>query len=153
MTRALVLKKYVKWCPTLVLTIPLVFAFCAPAYAYTLNVLVAIAAEDNHDSTATYVGTHTLQVLQVQHSDTDTVGVEGRLYKNAFLPSVVSQCTTGGTLPQATFHVCGTAWTHSCRIPDGPFFQALSSSGGIFSWSNEVSIYCPEPPLGCDPNP
>lgn len=150
MTRAPVFRNSPTFCRRLALAILLLPAFCAPADAYTLNLLARIVAEDNQDSSATYTGTHTLQVMGVEPSDTDVVGLQGRLYKNSFFPSVVSQCSTGGQLPQAWFHVCGTQWTHSCRIPAGPLFQALSSSDGMFEWSNEVSEYCPLPPHGCE---
>lgn len=148
MTRAPDLRNRPTFCPRLVLIL-LVPAFSAPADAYEINVLAAIFAEDNHDSTATYTGTHTLQVLEVEPSDTDVVGVQGRLYKSGFLPSVVSQCSTGGQLPQAWLHVCETQWTQSCTNPDGPSFQAFTSSDGISKWSAEVTEYCPEgPPHG-----
>lgn len=77
--------------------------FCGSASAYTYNVLASINGEDNGDCSATYTGTHTVQVLGVQQSDTDTVGVSGKLWKKGNLgEQIVSECSTGGQLPHRT---------------------------------------------------
>lgn len=115
------------------------------AFAHRVNVFARIYSEDNLDCSATYTGTHTLQVLDIQSGETGVVGIQGRLWRypnNPLQIKIVSQCLAGGELPQTNFAVCITRYTHPCINPQGPRFRAYSGSGVKTDWSDLHRIVC-----------
>lgn len=116
------------WRPLLLTTLCATLPASA-ALGFEVVILARTSSTDNGDCTATYKGTHTLQVLGIESGDSGEVFLKGTLYRigNLFpLPAVASSCTRSGVLPQTNLLVCVSQTEHPCLNPNGPSFRAYS---------------------------